>query len=184
MFADQELCDEFWKFVRFRAFDPEDDYAFSPALMHLDWNRRRLAVWLQPGDTRIEPPGAFNEEDADVPVVYPTVQQAFIDFLIDRIGNNWVPDFLDWLRAQALIMAQAAREPEWLTVKTPVVHEHGRWSPRELTTHTMIIAAGSWDALSQETFDVLVRRFYAPKPSDTPLRNSYAKRLMRQLGEE
>lgn len=184
MFASQELCEEFWGFVRHRAFDPEDDYTFSLALSTADTNRRCRAIFIQPGDTRVEPPGAFNEEDADVPVVYTTVQEALIDFLIDRIGNNWVPDFSDWLRAQALILAQAAREPEWLTVKTPVVHEHGRWSPTELTTHSMIIAAGSWDALSQETFDVLVRRFYAPKPSDTPLRNSYAKRLMRQLGEE
>jgi len=117
------------------------------------------------------------QEQVRAPVVYETIQEARLDFLIDRIGNNWVPDFPDWLRAQALIMSQAAHKPEWLTVKTPVVYQHGRWSPENLTTHTMKIAPGSWGTLSGETFDALIRRYFGPQ-DNYPLRNPEVKRLM------
>jgi hypothetical protein len=183
MFAPEELCEQFWEFVRCRAFDENDEYTFSLVLLETDDDRRDRALYLQYGDSRVEPPGAFDDLTrgrARAPVIYETVQAALLDFLIDRIGNNRVPDFPDWLRAQALIMAQAGREPEWLTVRTPVVDEDGNWSPDNLTTHTMEIALGSWDALSWETYDVLVRRFYGSM-HHYPLRNYTVKRLLGEI---
>lgn len=161
MFAPEELCKEFWAFVRLRAFDGTNEYMFSLALMGLDDVRIERALYLQPGDARVEGPNAYDAvgtEHVHVPVTYDTMQAALLDFLIDQIGNNHVPDFLDWLRAQSLILAMAAREPEWLRVRTPVVGEDGRWSTDNLTTHVMEIAAGPWDSLSWETYEALVRR--------------------------
>jgi hypothetical protein len=42
-------------------------------------------------------------------VINDTLQDALIDVLIDWVGHGYVPN---WLRAQALIMAHADREPE------------------------------------------------------------------------
>jgi hypothetical protein len=182
MFAANELSERFWGFVRCRAFDESDEYMFSLALLQADDDRRWRALYLQRGDTRIEPPGAFDasSERVRAPVIYETVQAALLDFLIEEIGINEVPDFPDWLRAQALILAQAAREPKWLTVRTPVIGDDGTWSPDNLTTHTMEIAPSSWDALSRETFDALVRRYFGSE-NRYPLRNAEAKRLMGEI---
>ena len=177
MFAAEELCHEFWAFVRYRAFDERNEYMFSLPLMELDDDRRERSRYLQPVDERTVQFGTGSlDEGARAPVVYETVQEALLDFLIDRIGTNWVPDFLDWLRAQALIMSQAAREPEWLTVRTPVIGADGEWWPDHLAAHTMKVAPGSWDSLSRETFDALVRRFFGPQ-DHYPLRNLEVKRL-------
>jgi hypothetical protein len=180
MFAAEELALEFWAFVRYRAFDEHNEYTFSRALTEQDDARRNRAIYLQPGDERIESRGAFDSASSEpvrAPVVYRTLQEALVDFLIDEIGTNKVPDFADWLRAQAVIMAQAAREPEWLIVKTPVIDENGQWSPDSLTTHTMAVGPGPWDVLSRETFDVLVQHFFGAQDGH-PLRNREIKRLM------
>ncbi len=107
-------------------------------------------------------------------VINDTLQDALIDFLIDWVGHGYVPD---WLRAQALIMAHPDREPEWLAVKTPVIGEDGKWPVDRLTSHTMKIAQGSSDALSRETYDVLVREDFGARER-YPLRNYEVKRLI------
>jgi len=175
MYAATELCKDFWRFVRRCAYDDGNDYLTSAdgSIGMVFQDRRRRAVYLQPGDTRIDEPLDIRDPR---PMVYQTIQEALLDFLIFRVDGAWydgVPDFLDWLRAQALIMAQVAREPQWLTVQTPVMGDDMKWSPDRLTTHAMAIAPGEWDTLSHETFDAIVRQYYrseedGPRPLLTP----------------
>jgi hypothetical protein len=165
MFVPQELCETFWGFVRSRAFEPDDHYHYSNALESEIVDRILRGLYIQPGDERQVPPNTFGEHSDYVPkpTVYATLQQALLDFLIDELGEGNGFTFADWLRAQALILAYVARDPSWLTVKTPVIRDDGTWDTEELTTHTMAISPGSWDALSGETFTALVREFYTPR---------------------
>jgi hypothetical protein len=156
MYAANELRKAFWVFVRKQAFDEDNEYPLLGPLATVLAYRRIQSVYLQIEDQRTELPRDARDWR---PVVYETLQDALLDFLIFIVGDGRPPDFIDWLRAQALIVAQAAREPQWLTVKTPVMGDNMEWSPDDLTTHTMGIAPGSWDTLSRETFDFIVRQY-------------------------
>jgi len=168
MYPEDDLRREFWQFVRLRAADihawdghrPQDfcyldeieDHRTSPLLsMYSDMH--------EPGTDQL--PEEFRYGLGDLPIAYVTLQNALLAFLMYRVlsDQGFPYSYEAWLRTVVLVVAQAQREPYFLTVRIEVDHDgelifptsdrHARC--REFT----MTLDGSWDCLSREAFETI-----------------------------
>ncbi|WP_194904389.1 hypothetical protein [Catenulispora rubra] len=168
---ERDIADRFWFFVRGRAIDgrvrPRYGTRFgSKTLDHIDSEYAHLQEELV-GQSREDDMTCFWEEDWQ-PWTYPTLQEAMTAFLINSAATNEFPYPCDmWLRAVAVILADAARDPEWLHVVAcdwdpnfgdgPEKGER-RTEPYSEEDHAMTIS-DDWSCLSRETFEFIMATY-------------------------
>jgi hypothetical protein len=164
VFPESYITAEFWDFVQQRAYDRRNRglYNFGPAITQLDRDRK---VYQQQQPVK--------EAGTASPIIYVTVQEALIDFLIYSVNfSGYSLTYEIWLRTVTLVMAQGQMRPHLLTVQTPVQDPgpYNRTGEEELRPHTMQVAEHQWDCLSRDTYDYVVRTF--PYLRSTPFLGS------------
>lgn len=177
MFPEDDIAREFWVWVHERACDARtsapDEVPLSETLDAIEARRSQIASagldFMRVDKTR------SMEADYEIgfPVVYPTLQDALLAFLICLTAENGslrviyvMREFEMWLRVVVLVVACAQKEPELLTQQ---IHIHSGGDPErpelvcgshtaERAEHTMTLD-GEWSCLSHQTFDYIQRRY-------------------------
>lgn len=173
MFPEDDLRLDFWQFVVGRADDARTDYELGPSLV-LNGLELHRGVARQDVEGITNREASFNElefqTDIGVVIGYTSIQDALLAYLIHRLStassgtissriDGFPYDYATWLRTVVLVMTDAAREPDRLTLHIPV-NEEGRYDPESsrVHEHTMRLD-GSWDCLSRDTFAMIKRHF-------------------------
>jgi hypothetical protein len=177
-FPERDLAYAFWHFVRGRALDPRfveegctGNVAPTGRLDDLETERedvyRDLAGLFGNSENLDRPihyPAEIYPDGPLFPWVFPTIQEALVAFLIDRVVRKAFPvQYEIWLRVVAIILGDAQREPDrWMRV-TARIHERDCPEEERETEHVMTVS-NDWSCLSHETFDFIVQRYAAESP--------------------
>lgn len=170
MFPEHDLKSEFWHFVYARAIDPRyglDQRPESKVLDSIEMNRDNVRYTLEDVDDipRLE------LQDQGWPQVYPTLQEALLAFLIDKVARNeFSYPYEVWLRMIILVMADAQREPNyWLRVTAcNCAKDHYR-NPEELRGHKrehVMIISDDWSCLYRDVFELVRQAHCRTEPPD------------------
>ena len=161
MYPEDDLCREFWQFVRWRAEDVRiayDDRLEAHTLDELEDDRTGYLLSMY---SSVDRPEEFRMGYGDLPVIYMKLQDALLAFFIYRVSSRkgFPYGYAVWLRTVVLVVTQAHLEPQLLTVRVELDAE-GR--PTSLTSkpgvrtreYTMALD-GVWECLSHYTFRII-----------------------------
>jgi hypothetical protein len=167
VFPEDDLRLGFWQFVAGRAGDGRFDNVKNdnPVLNGIEFNRDAARIDLESiSKIEAEKPDGFKQGNGTT-LGYASIQDALLAYLIQRaskapsILEGFPYNYTTWLRTVILVMADAACEPDRLTLHIPV-NEEGEYDPQSsrLQEYTMR-TDGPWDCLSRDTFDTIRKHF-------------------------
>lgn len=173
LFPESYLAPNFWLFVRDQAIDGRTNElgvritskVVNPYNQERAFARTFLRELRGPFTDDFDPDYEEDEgEGTKQPWTYKTLQEALLMFLLAWVYRTQpeppvTPTYEIWLRTVALILADAARLPELLTLRVP---EYDRMNPElapKGTIERCMVISDDWSCLSRDTFDFIMANY-------------------------